>query len=76
MVLLVLLIRRTPQYSIKALRQELAELLEDAKYDKLRSLPLYYWLEICMYIQNAITIDNHFALSLDSQMPKLLFSVS
>jgi hypothetical protein len=28
MVLLVLLIRRTPQYSIKALRQELAELLD------------------------------------------------
>ena len=33
-------------------------------------------LDSDLYVQNAIIIDNHFALSLDSQIPKLLFSVS
>jgi hypothetical protein len=66
---------------VKQLKQELAHLLaEDAKADKLRSLPLYSCritsFKFVLYIQNAITIDNHFALSLDSQIPKLLFSVS
>jgi hypothetical protein len=64
---------------VMQLKQELAELLEeDATYDKLRSLPLYSCrvTSFKCVCSNAITIDNHFALSLDSQIPKLLFSVS
>jgi hypothetical protein len=39
----------TRDENIKALKQELAELLaEDAAYDKLRNLPLYKFVQVCM----------------------------
>jgi hypothetical protein len=56
-----------PSYvnEVKALKQELAELLEeDAKADKLRSLPLYnckHWLNL--YVQNAMITCRYKALT-------------